>query len=137
MLLRTRICPDKTIIPHFVGSCFSAQNAVLCAQWKPNPCSSWLSCAAPSFFWGDRDICRICGGWDPSFFPFELSGARGIMQAWTEVERRGQRAGVRGTEGPSSVVLAWARPLKAVQSSAWDDYRAVSGWFCPSVLCSV
>lgn len=59
------------------------------------------------------------------------------MQAWAEVERRGQRAGVRGTEGPSSVVLAWARPLKAVQSSAWDDYRAVSGWFCLSVLRSV
>lgn len=46
------------------------------------------------------------------------------MQAWAEVERRGQRAGVRGTEGPSSVVLAWARPLKAVLGMITGQYQA-------------
>lgn len=32
VLLRSRICSDKTSIPQFIGSCFSAQNAVLCTQ---------------------------------------------------------------------------------------------------------
>lgn len=59
------------------------------------------------------------------------------MKAWEEVERRIQRAGGRGAEEPISMVVAWARPLKAAQSSDWGNYGAVSGWFCPSVLCSV
>lgn len=52
------------------------------------------------------------------FFPFKLSGAREVMQAWAELEGRGQRAGGRGAKGPISMVLAWARPLR---SSAWDN----------------
>lgn len=48
-----------------------------------------------------------------------------------------ERTKGRGANGLASMVLAWARPLKAMQSRAQDNCMAGSGWFCPSVLCSV
>lgn len=136
VLLRSRICPDKTSISQFVGSCFSAQNAILHTQWRPSPCSSWLSCPGSIIFWGVRDTCMICGH-GTLVFPFWTVWSQGgnVGMGWSGKERTKSRG--RGAKGPTTMVLAWVRPLKATQRSSWGNCRALSGWYCPSVLCSL